>query len=394
MKPVRPSFLAFGRPAFGDAEIAAVTKALRSGWVGMGPEVIAFEQELAEFFQVPHVVTVSSCTAALHLSLVAHGVGPGDEVICPSLTWCSTANAAMYVGAKPILCDVDPYTLSVSPETIAAKITSRTRAVIVVHFGGLALDIARLRETLPGDIAIVEDAAHALGAKFPNGKPVGCSGNLTCFSFYANKNLSTAEGGAVALADGDMAERLRSLRQHGLTSDAWQRFTHSSSLSSPAILELGYKANYTDLQASIGRIQLKRQPEFHAKRQSVARHYVDALDNCISGLRFQRDITSDAHARHLAVLVLPLEQLRAKRDQILAELRARNIGATIHYKPLHWFAPYRGEDSAVPVTSELTDRLLTLPIGASMSDEDVTYVVEHTLDVLDKARVSTSLSAS
>ena len=230
-KPVvRPDYLAFGRPDFGEEEIAAVTRVLRSGWIGMGPEVIAFEQELAAYFGAPHVVTVNSCTSALHLALLVNGVGPGDEVIVPSLTWCSTANAALYLGAKPVFCDVTPETLNITPELVLKCLTKRTKAVIAVHFGGLAVDVVSLRAALPPNIVIIEDAAHALGATYPDGRPVGSSGNAVCFSFYANKNLSTAEGGAIALTDPAQAERLRSLRQHGLPIDAWKRFIQPKSM--------------------------------------------------------------------------------------------------------------------------------------------------------------------
>src|SRR3989454_9151534 len=226
----RREYLPFGRPNFSDQEIAAVTRVLRAGWVGMGPETIAFERELADYVGAPHVVAVNSCTSALFLSLLVNGVGPGDEVICPSLTWCSTANAALYLGARPVFCDVDADTLCVTREHVLTKVTSKTKAVMVVHFGGFAVDVGALRAALPPSVAIVEDAAHALGAKFKDGRPVGSSGNLTCFSFYANKNLSTGEGGAIALSDAKKAERLRSLRQHGMPVDAWRRFSHPKSI--------------------------------------------------------------------------------------------------------------------------------------------------------------------
>ena len=217
-------YLPFGKPNFSDEEIAAVTRVLRSGWIGMGPETLAFEEELAEYLGAPYVVTVNSCTAASFLALLVLGVGPGDEVICPSLTWCSTANVALYLGAVPVFCDVDPHTLCISPDAIQEKLTARTKAVIVVHYGGLATEVKELQQVIPSSVVLVEDAAHALGARFSDGRPVGSSGNLTCFSFYANKNLSTAEGGAIALFDEAMVERLRSLRQHGMPADAWARF--------------------------------------------------------------------------------------------------------------------------------------------------------------------------
>src|SRR5439155_15382523 len=191
--PLAPpaQYLPFGKPDFSSEEIDAVARVMRSGWIGMGPETLAFEKELAASLDVPHVVTVNSCTSALFLALLLQGVGEGDEVICPSLTWCATANAALQLGATAVFCDVDPRTLCVTPETLKAKVTERTRAVMVVHFGGFAVDVEKIRAALPDGVAIIEDAAHAFGSRFSNGKAVGASGNLTCVSFYANKNLST-----------------------------------------------------------------------------------------------------------------------------------------------------------------------------------------------------------
>lgn len=378
---IRKSFLAFGRPDFGPREIAAVTRVLRAGWVGMGPEVIAFEQELAVFVGAPHVVTVNSCTSALHLALLVSGVGPGDEVIVPSLTWCSTANAARYLGATPVFCDIDPETLCLTPATVNAVLTRRTRAVVPVHFGGRAVDIAALRRALPRRVAIVEDAAHALGARYPDGRPVGSSGNAVCFSFYANKNLSTAEGGAVALFDRQAADRLRSLRQHGLPVDAWKRFTHPRVMPKSELIELGFKMNYTDLQAALGRVQLRRQRAFAQRRLAIARQYFTGLEG--SGVRLQAGALDACHARHLLVAILPLEQMRLTRDEVVLALRRRNLGASIHYPPLHRMRYYRRRGQpALPVTDRLAERILTLPVSASMTIKDAREVTAHFLDIL------------
>jgi dTDP-4-amino-4,6-dideoxygalactose transaminase/MoaA/NifB/PqqE/SkfB family radical SAM enzyme len=266
----RTDYVSFGRPNFSELEIEAVTRVLRRGWVGMGPETIAFEEELAAAVGARHVVTVNSCTSALFLSLLVSGVRPGDEVICPSLTWCSSANAVLYLGARPVFCDVDARTLCATPEHVVPLVSDRTRAVVVVHFGGLAAEVAALRDALPARVRIIEDAAHAFGATYSDGTAVGASGNPVCFSFYANKNLSTAEGGAVALMDDADAERIRRLRQHALPLDAWKRFSDPQSLMlSNALAELGYKMNYTDLQSALGRVQLMRQSEFRDIRLRI-----------------------------------------------------------------------------------------------------------------------------
>jgi dTDP-4-amino-4,6-dideoxygalactose transaminase len=376
-------FIAFGRPDFGEEEIAAVADVMRSGWVGMGKETVAFEEELAAYVGAPHAVTVNSCTSALFLSLLALGVGEGDEVICPSLTWCSTANAALYLGACPVFCDVDAETLCATPDTVLARVTPRTKAVIVVHMGGLAVDVDALRVALPRHVAIVEDAAHALGARYADGSPVGSSGNLTCFSFYANKNLSTGDGGAVATFDPAIAARLRSLRQHGLSGDAWKRHTHAQNALALRIDELGYKMNYTDLQAAIGRVQLRRQPEFAARRLALAQAYRRALSGSPLPLVFQRGAFEPFHARHLLVVTLPTERIGITRDALLMVLRERNVGASLHYRPLHLMPVYRsGPVARLANTEFLADRVLTLPVGASMTTADVESAAAQLLDVL------------
>lgn len=382
---IRDTFLPFGKPNFSDEEIEAATRVLRSGWVGMGQETIAFERELAEFLKAPYVITVNSCTSALFLSLLVHGIGPGDEVICPSLTWCSTANAALYLGAKPVFCDVDLDTFCVTPQSIKEKVSPRTKAVMVVHMGGLAVDVQAIRKDLPEHIAIIEDAAHALGSRFADGSQVGSSRDLTCFSFYANKNLSTGEGGAIALFDEEMAVKLSSLRQHGLTADAWKRFSHPQSALIPGIVKLGYKMNYTDLQASIGRVQLRRQQEFHATRLNIAKSYHTRLRDLMSDLHIQEHILHPYHARHLFQILLPLERIQLTRDELLLEMRGRNIGASIHYSPLHLMPLYNEETQPPLVNTEaIYKRIMTLPISASMTLDDADCVITQLENLLVK----------
>jgi len=379
----RPDYLAFGRPDFSEAEIEAVTRVLRSGWIGMGPETIAFEGELARAVGAPHVVTVDTCTSAIFLSLVAEGVSPGDEVITPSLTWCATANASIYLGAKPVFCDVDPRTLCATAESIVARITPRTKAVVIVHYGGHAIDVKALRAAIPARVSLIEDAAHAFGSRYPDGSPVGSSGNLTCFSFYANKNLSTAEGGAVALFDAAKAARIGTLRQNAQQADAWKRFTHASTALVPGIRELGYKMNYTDLQAAIGRRQLERQPEFAARRRAVAERYARTLAGMPEVDYVQAGVTEARHARHLFVVAWNTARLGRSRNELLLALRARNVGASVHYLPLHTMPYYRDIDPVkLEVTEDLADRIMTLPIGAAMREADADYVVSHLRDLL------------
>lgn len=381
------TYLPFGKPDFSDEEIEAVTKVLRSGWVGLGPETVAFEKELVTFVGAKHVIAVNSCTSALFLSLRALGVGPGDEVIVPSLTWCSTANAALYLGATPVFCDVDLDTMSATPETIAKCLTAKTKAVVHVHYGGLAADMAALRARLPASVAIVEDAAHALGAVFPDGSPVGSSGNLTCFSFYANKNLSTGDGGAIAVNDEVLAEKVRLSSHQGLQSDAWKRFTHPMAALTPGITELGYKMNFTDLQASLGRVQLKRQKEFSARRLRVAKIFHERLSASVRDIGFQDGLTTTGHARHLFVVRAPIAEMVIERNELLLELRARNIGASVHYAPLHTLPPYQFyRRVALPNVEQLMYEIMTLPIGVCVSDKQAHIVAEQVAETINGAR--------
>lgn len=383
----RSEYLPFGKPNFSDEEIAAVTRVLRSGWVGQGPETVAFEKELATFVGAEHVIAVNSCTSALFLSLRALGVGPGDEVIVPSLTWCSTANAVLYLGAIPVFCDVELETMSASSATIASAVTEKTKAVVHVHYGGLASDMVPLRAVLPREVAIVEDAAHALGAKYPDGSPVGSSGNLTCFSFYANKNLSTGDGGAVAVNDSELAENVRIASHQGLNSDAWKRFSYPMAALTPAISELGYKMNFTDLSASIGRVQLKRQPEFNERRLRTSTKYMSHLSAGNEAIKFQQGLISPGHARHLFVIRVPLKDMVISRNELLLQLRARNVGASIHYRPLHTLPLYqRYVGEHLPNVEQLMNDIMTLPIGASINDQDAEYVSEQVLEMLSVAR--------
>ena len=373
----RHDYIPFGKPNFSEEEIEAVSNTLRKGWVGMGNETLSFEQELSEYVEAGALVSVNSCTSALFLSLLISDVKEEDEVICPSLTWCSTANSALYLGAKPVFADINEETLCLDTESILSKVTEKTKAVILVHYGGYATDVYSLKKKLPSNIVLIEDAAHALGSRYYNGKMVGSSGNLTCFSFYANKNLSTGEGGAIALYDKFQIQRLKSLRQHGMHTSAWNRFVKPKSILYSIIDHLGYKMNYTDLQASIGRVQLKRQAEFQKIRSEIASYYFKELSSLNFNLKFQENILSDKHAKHLFPVILPLYKMNISRDEFIMKLRSYNIGASIHYAPLHLMPLYNHPKSdELPVTEKIASSVLTLPISASITMDDARYIVD------------------
>lgn len=380
---IRDTYLAFGTPDFTEAEIEAVTRVMRSGWVGMGAETLAFEKELAAYVGAPEVVTVNSCTSALFLALLVEGVGPGDEVIVPSLTWCATANAALYLGATPVFCDVDPHSMCVTPETIKTRLSPRTKAVMVVHYAGYAVDIEALRQALPPNMVIIEDAAHALGARYNNGRRVGASENSVCFSFYANKNLSTADGGAIALFDPAKAEHLRRLRMSGMESNAWSRYIKPTTTAMAGIAELGYKMNYTDLQAAIGRVQLRRFDDMARVRQTLAKRYRQRLSEW--HIQFQKNVFDDDHSRHLLVGLFGTGRVGVDRNQLLLALRAKNVGVSIHYQPLHTMPLYQPfVSTSLPVTDTLAADIMTLPISARMTIDDVDYVADNLTQLIKK----------
>jgi dTDP-4-amino-4,6-dideoxygalactose transaminase len=348
---------------------------LRSGWIGQGEKVERFERDFAAAVDAPIAIAVSSCTAALHISLVAAGVQPGDEVLVPALTFAASATAVEHAGGTPVFCDVEPGTLLIDLADAARRLTPRTRAVVPVHFGGLPCPMDELTAFASAHgLAVVEDAAHAVGA-LDEGRPVGSFDTLCCFSFYANKNLTTAEGGMITVRSDELADRLRTLRQHGLSTDAWKRFATKSFV--PSELEtLGFKYNLTDLQASLGIHQLAKLEPFQARRDELARRYDEALRG-LPGVSFQvraPEGRNVRHALHLYLLVIDLEALTADRDTLVEAFRAENIGAAIHYRALHlepYYARRLGlEAGAYPVSEAVWRRLLTLPLTPGMSDDD------------------------
>ena len=385
--PVRDAFLPFGVPALGEEEIAEVVATLRSGWIGQGERVARFEAAFKAAFGARHAVAVSSCTAALHLSLVVAGLRPGDEVLVPAMTFAASATAVEHAGGTPVFVDCHPRTLLIDLEDCERRIGERTKAIVPVHFGGLpcAMD-ALLEFGCRHALFVVEDAAHAVAA-FLDGRAIGSFDTLACFSFYPNKNLTTGEGGMVALQDEGMAERLRMLRLHGLSTDAWKRFATRTYFPSE-LRALGFKYNLTDLQAAIGIHQLEKLERHQQRREALAARY-DAVLASVPGVELQQRTLPGhdvRHALHLYLLLLHREAFRESRDAIVAAIRAENIGAAVHYRALHlepyFLERFGHEPDAFPVSRSVSDRVLTLPLSPGMSDADADDVLEATLKVL------------
>jgi dTDP-4-amino-4,6-dideoxygalactose transaminase len=388
--PIRTNMLVFGAPALDQEEYEEVLSTLRSGWIGTGPKTASFESDFAGYVGARHAVAVSSCTAALHLSLIVSGIQPGDEVITTPLTFAATANVVVHTGARPVFADIDCHTLNLSPAAVERSISSRTKALLPVHFGGLPCALEDLRRIAEKhNLALIEDAAHAVGSRY-KGTMIGGSGNLTCFSFYANKNLTTAEGGMVVTNDEKQASLLSMYRLHGLSRDAWQRYSAHRLILSDAIYP-GYKYNMTDLQASMGIHQLRKQEKFLTIRERYARIYDEAFSG-FSGVRMQPRPAEDGarHALHLYVLILDRGQFRVGRNEIVSALIAENVGAAIHYRALHMHPYYRErfgyQPEDFPNAAEVGEGILSLPLTPGMAEKDVQDVVAAVHKVLGAYR--------
>lgn len=369
---MRESFLPYCRPDVGDEEIAAASETMRNGWLTTGPQSAAFERDFAQACGVEHAVALNSCTAGLHLALIAMGVGPGSEVIMPSLTFVAGAQCAMELGARPIFCDVDPHTFSASLETIAPLVTPRTRAIVAMPYGGRPqgiddlCDFARTR-----GIAVLEDAAHGAGT-LDRGRWPGARSDAAVYSFYATKNLSTGEGGMLVTRDAALAERVRRLSLHGMSRDAWKRYADRGSWRYD-VVEPGYKYNITDLASSIGRVQLRRLPQMQARRDAIARRYNEALRD-LPGITLQSspERPGDRHGWCMFALLVDEAQAGIDRDRVVDRMRDANIGTSVHYIPTHLMSAYRGLSTLpLPHTETIARRTLSLPLYPTMSDADV-----------------------
>lgn len=355
-----------------DQEIQAVSDTLRSGWLTMGPKTVEFEKQFARYLDVPHAVSVNSATAALHLALKAIGLKAGDEVIVPTNTFVATAEVVTYFDAKPVLCDIESVTYNIDPKKIEALITKKTKAIIPVHFAGIPCDMTAI-----GAIAkqyklyVIEDAAHALPAVYQE-KKIGTISDMTCFSFYATKTLSTGEGGMVCTANEEFARSVRINRLHGISRDAWDRYSEHGSWFYE-VVDNGCKYNMTDIQAALGLVQLEKLEWMWQRRQAIAKCYQAAFDRAgIQTLSVPKDRES---AWHLFVILVP------NRDEVIEQLKSDGIGVSVHFIPVHrqpyYQKRYGYKILDYPIAERYFKKTLSLPIYPGMTEAQIQYVIDR-----------------
>lgn len=375
--PTRKNFLIFGKPKITSAEIKEVVSSLKSGWIGTGPKVAKFESMFGEYVGAKYSVAVNSCTAGLHLCLLAFGIKQGDEVITSPMTFAATANVIEHVGAKPVFVDIDVSTQNIDVNKIEAAITKKTKAIIVVHMAGLPCDMdAILKIAKKHQLVVIEDAAHAIGASY-KGRKIGTIGDATVFSFYATKNITTGEGGMVTTNSSKIAKFIQLYALHGLSRGAWKRYSDAG-FKHYLVEAPGYKYNMMDLQASIGIHQLERFEKGQSRRRVIWGMYNKLLADLPVKLPSKPD-KSLVHAHHLYTILVDLRKIKVSRDQIQHAIHAEGIGTGIHFVSIHLHPYYRKKygfkRGMFPNAEYVSSRTISLPIGANVSNEDIHDVV-------------------
>lgn len=385
---MRESFLPFALPLLGDEEIQGVMECLRSGWLTTGMKVREFETRFSEYIGCKHAIAVNSCTAALHLSLEAAGVRPGDEVITSPMTFTATAAVVEHLKARPVFVDCETETMNIDPLAIEAAITPKTKAIIPVHFAGQACDMDPIADLARKHrLAVIEDAAHAIPSHY-KGRKVGTLSPLTCFSFYATKNLTTGEGGMVTTDEDSYADRIRLMALHGMSRDAWKRYTQGGGWSYE-VLAPGFKYNMTDVAAAIGLPQLAHCDAFHRRRIEIVRTYDEAFAE-VPGISTPVARDKTGHGWHLYVIRVDPNRISISRDAFIERLVERKIGVSVHFIPLHLHPYYRDaygyRPDDFPRALAAFQQIISLPLYARMSDRDVQDVVDAVSQIAEDHR--------
>ena len=382
---MRSKFLPFSPPFISNEEINEVIGALRSDWITTGPKTKSFEEEFRGLLGSPSALALNSCTGALHTALATLGIGPGNEVITTAMTFTSTVNVIEHVGAKPVLVDVEADTLNINPQEIADAITTRTKAIMLVHYAGHPVDLDSIYDLAKErGLFVIEDAAHAFPAEY-KGRKIGSGKNPVAFSFYATKNITTAEGGMLT-GEETFIENARVISLHGMSHDAWKRYDKGGSWYYEVIYP-GFKYNMTDIQAAIGLAQLKKIGYFQKRRREIVTAYNEAFRDK-DALELPVERAEVTHAWHLYVLRLNLDVLTIGRDRFIEELKKRNIGTSVHFIPIHLHPYYRDKygykPKDFPVAYSNYLRILSLPLYPRMTDEDIADVIEAVLDIIER----------
>ncbi len=382
----RPDYLPLHRAWFGPEEENEIIDTLRSGWITTGPKTKKFEEDFKNFCGAKHCVALNSCTAALHLAYAALDLGPGDEMITSPMTFAATANAAVHLGAKPVFADIMPETLNIHPDEIEKKISNKTKAVTVVHYIGQPCKMDEIKQIAGSkNIAVIQDAAHATESEY-KGRKIGSICDMSAYSFYATKNITCGEGGALTVNRDDLIDKIRILSLHGMSKDAWKRYAKDG-YAHYEILYPGYKYNMFDIQASLVMHQLKKIEKFWALRKQFVEKYNDGFKDIeqIKTLKIMPDIK---HAYHLYSIILKTEMLKCTRDEFLAELQKLNIGVSVHFTALHLHPYYRDtygyRRGDFPNAEYASDRLVSLPLFPMMNAEDVEYSVSAVTHLIKK----------
>ena len=381
-------FIPFSSPLIEEEEKQEIIDTLNSGWLTTGPKVKQFEKDFAGYIGSKHAIAVNSCTSALHLALDAIGVKEGDEIIIPTMTFAATAEVVTYFNAKPILVDCEQSSLLIDANKIEEKITDKTKAIIPVHYGGQSCEMDEIqRIASTNNLKVIEDAAHALGTKY-KGRFIGTVGDITCFSFYVTKSITTGEGGMICTENDAFAERMRLMSLHGISKDAWKRYTSEGSWYYE-IIDAGYKYNLTDIAAALGITQLKKCDEFYRKRKKIADRYNEAFSS-ISELKTPECRHYETHAWNLYVVQLDLGKLKLNRAQFIESMKEYGVGCSVHFIPLHLHPYYKGafgfKPDDFPLASDKYERIVSLPIYPKMTHEDVEYVVECVTQIIAENR--------
>jgi UDP-4-amino-4,6-dideoxy-N-acetyl-beta-L-altrosamine transaminase len=376
-KITRNNFLPFARPLIEKEDIEEVVNTLNSDWLTTGPKTHLFEEEFAKYIGCKYAVAVNSCTAALHISLAALGIGKGDEVITTPYTFVSTVNVILQQGARPVLVDIKPDTFNINPDLIREKINDKTKAIIPVHFGGQPCEMGKIMKIAKdNNLLVIEDAAHAISAEY-EGRKIGTIGDATCFSFYPTKNMTTGEGGMVTINDEELKEKLKIWGLHGISKDAWRRYSAEGSWYYEIVCP-GYKYNMTDIQASLGLHQLEKLNRFQRRREKIVKAYDEAFKDMKEiTIPFVKD--NIKHAWHLYVIKIVSEKLKINRNQFIEALKAENIGTSVHFIPVHLHPYYRDtygfRRGDFPNAEYAFERVISLPLFPKMSDKDVKDVI-------------------